>query len=99
MKGIYVWEAKTGKRQHVFDVVTECIAVSPRGTILAASLRKGKKENGVVALWDWQAGKEISRVQVCGLNWCNPAYSDGKLFARDGIKTTGELLCVDLLAK
>ena len=27
--------------------------------------------------------KEISAVQVCGKNWCNPAYSDGKLFLRD----------------
>ena len=22
--------------------------------------------------------KEISNVQVCGKNWCNPAYADGK---------------------
>jgi len=41
--------------------------------------------------------KEISRVQVCGLNWCNPAYADGKLYLNDGIKTAGELLCLDLL--
>jgi outer membrane protein assembly factor BamB len=37
--------------------------------------------------------KELGRVQVCGINWCNPAYADGKLFLRDG----HELLCVDLL--
>jgi outer membrane protein assembly factor BamB len=37
--------------------------------------------------------KEISAAQVCGKNWCNPAYADGKLFLRD----THELLCVDLL--
>jgi len=37
--------------------------------------------------------KELGRVQVCGLNWCNPAYSDGKLFLRDA----RELLCVELL--
>ena len=43
--------------------------------------------------------KEHSRVQVCGLNWCNPAYVGGTLFVRDGIKTTGELLCLELLAK
>ena len=41
--------------------------------------------------------REISRVQICGANWCNPAYVDGKLFVREGIKTTGELLCVALL--
>jgi len=41
--------------------------------------------------------KEISRAQVCAMNWCNPAYADGKLYLRDGIKGGGELLCVDLL--
>jgi outer membrane protein assembly factor BamB len=41
--------------------------------------------------------REISRAQVCSLNWCNPAYADGKLFLRDGTKTTGELLCVELM--
>ncbi len=41
--------------------------------------------------------REISRVQVCGLNWCNPAYADGRLYLREGVKSTGELLCFDLL--
>ncbi len=41
----------------------------------------------------------VSLLQVCGLNWCNPAYADGKLFVRDGIKITGELLCLDLMSK
>jgi outer membrane protein assembly factor BamB len=35
----------------------------------------------------------ISRVQVCGANWCNPAYADGKLYLRDRT----ELLCLGLL--
>ena len=37
--------------------------------------------------------KELGRVQVCGANWCNPAYADGKLFLRDA----RELICVELL--
>ena len=41
--------------------------------------------------------KEISRAQVCAMNWSNPACADGKLYLRDGIKNTGELLCVELL--
>ena len=41
--------------------------------------------------------REISRAQVCALNWCNPAYADGRLYVRDGIKTTGNLYCVELL--
>ncbi len=41
--------------------------------------------------------REISRAQVCSLNWCNPAYAEGKLYLGDGVKTAGELLCLDLL--
>lgn len=37
--------------------------------------------------------REISRAQVCGKTWCNPAYADGKLYLRDA----KELLCVSLL--
>ncbi|MDB6065628.1 MAG: Pyrrolo-quinoline quinone [Pedosphaera sp.] len=37
--------------------------------------------------------KEAGTTQVCGKNWCNPAYSDGKLFLRDA----HELLSVKLL--
>ncbi len=32
---------------------------------------------------DPKAYREVGRAQVCGLNWCNPAYSDGRLFLRD----------------
>ena len=32
-------------------------------------------------------------VKVCGNNWCNPAYADGRLFLRD----EKELLCLGLL--
>jgi len=40
---------------------------------------------------------ELGRTQVCGINWCMPAYADGKLFVRDGIKKKGgNLICVDL---
>lgn len=40
--------------------------------------------------------KEFGRAQVCGINWCNPAYADGRLYVRDGVKNTGDLYCVDL---
>lgn len=36
--------------------------------------------------------RELGRVQVCGRNWCNPAYSDGRIYVRDA-KT---LRCVKL---
>jgi hypothetical protein len=37
--------------------------------------------------------KEVARAQVCGQNWCNPAYADGKLYLRDA----QELRCVQLV--
>ena len=40
--------------------------------------------------------KEIGQAQVCGANWCNPAYADGRLYLRDGNKGPGELMCLDL---
>jgi outer membrane protein assembly factor BamB len=43
-----------------------------------------------------QAFKERGRAQVCGANWCNPAWADGRLYLRDGNKGQGEVLCVDL---
>lgn len=40
--------------------------------------------------------KELSVTQVCGSNWCNPAYSNGNLYVRDGIRTTGNLISLRL---
>jgi len=42
---------------------------------------------------DPKAYAEISRAQVCGKNWCHPAYADGKLVVRDA----KNLICVELL--
>jgi hypothetical protein len=41
--------------------------------------------------------RELGRAQVCGMNWCNPAYADGCVYVRDGIKAIGTLYCIDLL--
>ncbi len=37
--------------------------------------------------------REISRAQVCGNTWCNPAYAGGRLFVRDA----KELVCAALM--
>lgn len=39
--------------------------------------------------------KELGRAQVCGSNWCNPAYADGMVYLRDA----RELICLDLMGK
>jgi outer membrane protein assembly factor BamB len=56
-------------------------------------------DDGLVALisGDASACRELGRARVCGMNWCNPAYADGRLYLRDGIKTTGNLYCLELL--
>lgn len=41
--------------------------------------------------------RELGRVQVCGRNWCNPAYAGGHLYVRDGLRTTGNLSCLELI--
>jgi outer membrane protein assembly factor BamB len=52
-------------------------------------------DSGELLLFSADPGgfKQISRVPVCGKNWCNPAYADGKLYLRD----EKELKCVQLV--
>jgi hypothetical protein len=40
--------------------------------------------------------EEVGQAQVCGANWCNPAYADGVVYLRDGNKGPGELMSLDL---
>ena len=44
---------------------------------------------------DPAAARVVSRLQVAGNTWCNPAYVAGKLYLRDA----RELICVDLLPR
>ena len=37
--------------------------------------------------------RELAQAQVCGRNWCNPAYADGKLYLRD----EKNLSCIKLM--
>lgn len=41
--------------------------------------------------------KSLGRAQVAGVNWCNPAYADGVLYLRDGLKQGGTWKAVRLL--
>jgi outer membrane protein assembly factor BamB len=52
-------------------------------------------DGGDLVLFPGEPGgyRQISRVSVCGKNWCNPAYADGKLYLRD----EKELRCVKLV--
>ena len=43
--------------------------------------------------------RELGRAKACGPNWCNPAYADGRLYLRDGLKATSNLYCLELCAR
>jgi outer membrane protein assembly factor BamB len=56
-------------------------------------------DSGTLVLFaaDSKECRELGRAQVCGANWCNPAYVDGQLFLRDGLRQNGDWMCVSLL--
>lgn len=41
--------------------------------------------------------RELGRARACGMNWCSPAYADGRLYIQDGIKKTAHLYCLEML--
>lgn len=55
-------------------------------------------DSGMLVLFDANPKEfvEHGTAQICGVNWCNPAYADGQLFLRDGNKKEGNLMCVEL---
>ncbi len=95
-KNIFCLEAKTGKEMWSKTGLTSTSAEKAH----AAFVVVGKNvllltDTGELILFAASAAefKELGRAQVCGANWCNPAYADGKLFLRDA----KELVCVELL--
>lgn len=40
---------------------------------------------------------EVARTQICGKTWNHPAYSDGKLYVREGLTSGWKLSCLGLL--
>jgi len=55
-------------------------------------------DSGELILFDAGATacRELGRAQVCGVNWCNPALSNGRLYLRDGLRNAGHWMCLDL---
>ena len=39
---------------------------------------------------------ELGRIQVCGKTWSNPAYSEGVIYLRDGLRKPGHLYGIQL---
>jgi outer membrane protein assembly factor BamB len=40
---------------------------------------------------------ELGRAQICGKTWNHPAYSDGKLYVREGLTSGWKLSCLNLV--
>ena len=95
-KNLFCVDAKTGKSMWSKQGYTPTVAENSHAALLAM----GKNlllltDTGELVLFAANPKEftELGRVQVCGANWCNPAYADGKLFLRDA----RELICVNLL--
>ena len=86
--GALAWE-KTGIIQTSGDKAEAAFLVMG-GNILTLT------DSGELVLFaaDPAGYKEVGRTQACGNTWCNPAYSAGRLYMRDG----RELMCLELLA-
>jgi outer membrane protein assembly factor BamB len=84
--GTVVWE-KTGNINSAPDKAFAGFLVFDKNILML-------NDTGQIILFaaDPKEYKELGRVQVCGNNWCNPAYVDGKLFLRDA----KELQCVEI---
>ncbi|MDB6153579.1 MAG: hypothetical protein JWL90_2032, partial [Chthoniobacteraceae bacterium] len=85
--GEIVWE-KNGLIQTSADKAEAAFLIMDKNVAMLT-------DGGLFVLFaaDPQAYREAGRAQLCGTNWCNPAYADGKLYLRD----QRELLVVDLL--
>jgi len=85
--GMLVWE-KTGLIQTSADKAEAAFLVMGKNILMLT-------DGGELILFaaDAQGFKEIGRTQACGVNWCNPAYADGRLYLRDA----RELICLQLL--
>ena len=93
-KKLFCLDIKTGKDAWVEDQRGGrpggfCFAAGDEGQ----SLRVGRQRQGLSRCRRSAACRLISSTKVCGKNWCNPAYVDGKLLTRDH----ESLRCVELM--
>ena len=106
VQGAHLFGLAPGKRVVCVESATGAVAWEQEGLVQtsadraeAAFLVFGDRilmlnDTGELVLFGAESTKywEMGRLQVCGKNWCLPAYSGGRLFVRDA----KEIVCVGL---
>ena len=85
-KDLVCVELKTGQRQWAqTGYVAGSAANAYAGFIVMGKNILALTDGGQIVLFaaDPQAFHELGTLQVCGKNWCNPAYANGHLYFRD----------------
>jgi len=108
--GNYLFSLGPGKQIVCVEVETGRVAWSKKGFLTTAQemahvsfLAMGENililtDTGdlILIAGDPTECRELGRTHVCGMNWCNPAYAQGRLYVQDGIKSSGNLYCIEL---
>ena len=95
-KTLFCVNAKTGKEGWVKDLFFSGVMRRDYAGILADKERLlALSDFGMLSTFaaDPKQCRDVGRLQVCGDNWCHPAYDNGKLWLRDN----ENLLCVQLV--
>lgn len=103
--GGYLFAQAPQKKLACVDVRTGTLAWSQSGFAQVYSSMVGIG-NTVLVLTDYGelrlvAGDpckyvELGRAQICGETWSHPAYADGRLYVREGLKSGWKLACLQL---
>jgi outer membrane protein assembly factor BamB len=70
------------------------------GTVIAVDKRLlvlSDRGQLVMLAADGEKYSELGRAQVCGKTWNHPAYSEAKLYVREGLTSGWKLSCFDLI--
>ena len=92
---LFCVDARTGEKAWAKDVFGDMLKTGYASFMVMGDHILALADGGLLLLIaaDPKECRVIGKAQVCGQNWCNPAYADGRLFLRDA----QELRCVQLM--
>lgn len=97
-KDLVCVEIKTGKvKWSATGMITSSVDKAHAGFVAMGDHILCLTDRGLAVLFEANPAKYVEKgqTQICGQNWCNPAYADGVLHVRDGFKR-GQLQAVRL---